>query len=66
MGNGGIVHADSVIDLVRLEEELDSLGVRIWRRNEFNDVGELENLTKGIKHAMLQAYRNACGSSEES
>lgn len=42
------------------EEELDSLGVRVWRRNEFNDAGELGNLTNGIKHAMLQAYRNSC------
>lgn len=42
------------------EEELDSLGVRVWRRNEFNDAGELGGLTDGIKHAMLQAYRNSC------
>lgn len=40
--------------------ELNSLGIEVKRKNEFNDKEELENLADGVKQALLQEYKTAC------
>jgi hypothetical protein len=48
-----------------LHSELASLGIDCKRRNELNDIGELEFLTIAIKEVHYQDYKTAYQQSKE-
>jgi hypothetical protein len=44
------------------ENELRSLGIEPGRKNELNDIKELESLTYNIKHIFYRDFKNAYSS----
>jgi hypothetical protein len=39
--------------------ELETLGIKTERRNEFNDLKEISNLTENVKQELYQYYKDA-------
>jgi hypothetical protein len=39
--------------------ELETLGIKTERRNEFNDLKEISNLTENVKQELYEYYKDA-------
>ena len=46
-----------MVTIVRLRDELESLGINVKKTNDLNDSYELESLIENIKQTWIQDYK---------